>query len=71
MIMDYIGQLARTIAKAKQNKQTAAAGTYSGGSVIIDGKYYTPIWGGDFDAIDGAQVECIVDGNKCVVVSVR
>jgi len=70
--MDYIGQLARTIAAAKKNKsQTVAAGSYSGGSVIINGKHFRPIWGGDFDAADGAQVECIVDGNKCVVVSVR
>ena len=72
--MDYIGQLVRVIAGAANKKtstQTVAAGRYTGGSILVNGKYYRPIWGGDFDAIDGSQVDCIVDGNKCVVVSVR
>lgn len=75
--MSYLQQLGQMLAIKRQSSgmnNTGAAikiGTVSGNYVLIDGSWMRAIWGGDFDVVDGMVAECVVDGNKCVVMTVH
>jgi len=74
--VDYIadlGQAIRTTMAARQPASSAGpvVGKISGNYVLIDGQYHRAIWGGDFDALDGQLVDCIVGDDGCIVLSVR
>lgn len=70
----YIEQLAQLIGTAAasqpQSNKRITVGVYSGGQIQANGAWYHPIWAGDFDAVEGQFCDCVVEGNKCVVLSV-
>ena len=68
--MSQMQELGRLFAKrAASNK--LPVGVVDGGYIIINNKRYRAIWSGDMDATDGQIAECVVDGNKCVVMLVH
>lgn len=75
--MSYLQQLGQMLARKRQspgsNNSGAAikTGTVSGDYVLINGSWMRAIWGGDFDVVDGMVAECVVEGNKCVVMTVH
>lgn len=75
--MSYLQQLGQMLAGNRQpagpNNSGASikTGTVSGNYVLVDGSWMRAIWGGDFDVADGMVAECVVEGNKCVVMTVH
>ena len=74
--MDYIADLGTAIRAAMAERQPAsstgtAVGKISGDHVLINGQYYRAIWGGDFDALDGQQVDVILGDGACIIVGIR
>lgn len=69
--MSNISDLAALVGKAAadaRKKDKLAVGTVTGDYVTVNGRSYRPTWGGDFNAKSGDRVDCIVDGNKCLVM---
>lgn len=64
----YVERLAALVAKTQKKADTLQAGRVSGDYVIVNGRAYRPTWGGDFDVAHGDRADCIIDGEKCVVV---
>lgn len=69
--MDYVRRLAQVVNGGSVNSISTGTGRISGNSVLVNGRWYHATWGGDFDVADGQIAECIMDGNKCVVVRVH
>ena len=75
--MSYLQQLGQMLASKRQSSGASKSGasiktgTVSGDYVLINGSWMRAIWSGDFDVTDGMVAECVVDGNKCVVMTVH
>ena len=74
--MDYIRDLGQAIraavaANAQANRTGPAVGRIVGDRILVNGRYYRATWGGDFEARDGQNADCILGDGVCVVVSVR
>lgn len=69
--MSQMQELGRLFAKGKSTSDKLPVGVFDGGYVVIDNKRYRALWGGDLDAVDGQKVECILDGQKCLVMVVH
>ena len=67
--MSAITELAAIIGKASVRRgDKMETGRVSGSVVVVNGRSYRPIWGGDFDVADGDTADCVIDGNKCIVM---
>ncbi len=67
--MSAITDLATVIGKAVARRgDKMETGRVSGSVVVVNGRTYKPIWGGDFDVADGDTADCVIDGNKCIVM---
>ena len=71
--MSNISALASLIARsasARKNTDSVVVGEISGTEVKINGRKYKAIWGGDFDVIEGGKADCVLSGDKCIVLRV-
>ena len=69
--MSSISDLANLVGSAVKKAQAGAkiqVGRVNGNVISVNGRTYSPIWGGDFDVRDGDRADCVIDGEKCVVV---
>lgn len=69
--MSSINDLANLVGRAVKKAQSGAkvqVGTVQGNMIIVNGRTYAPTWGGDFDVRDGDRADCVIEGEKCVVV---
>lgn len=69
--MGSINDLANVVGKAVKKAQSGAkiqVGRVAGNVISVNGRTYYPTWGGDFDVRDGDRADCVIEGEKCVVV---
>lgn len=65
----YVRQLANLLSqKTAEKSDKLPQGIVDGNFIIIGHRRYRAIWTADQEAIDGQTAECLVDGQKCVVM---